>query len=435
MHVTDLNTAMGITYPDVLDRYKCKCGSCRRSCCGSDWDIAVSRAEYERAVGGGLGDTCTDLAIRGLVRCAEEVRDGVCWAVCKTRPDGRCALQDPDGRCAWQKATGSCIGKACNEFPTTTVRVGDGSWRFATLACEAVVEALLGREDPIRVVHGRADVLCVSDPGAGSPVLTISDEDIHRRPLLGLYPRLVDWGMSLLQDRNLPLGDRLVLLTQFMYRVQWLEEEGRIDRLVDEAEGFLLPASRKRSLADVAPAGAGANARLTYAAKVLSGESALALPRRDFSLSALSGMGFSFENPLVSDAPREASAKVVETLRLEVPDMLRHKRTRLMAALESGGRGAFLEHVCVCEYLRTMTPLTQGGVWESTALFIGWYSLIETCLAAVLPDGFGDEEMVDAVVRVQRIIAHGLGRADGILDWMSRVGMDAPSAVAVLARS
>jgi hypothetical protein len=54
-----------------LRDFACKRADCRRTCCGGDWTIGLTREEYEADTSEELGQECHALAERGLRRNPE----------------------------------------------------------------------------------------------------------------------------------------------------------------------------------------------------------------------------------------------------------------------------------------------------------------------------------------------------------------------------
>ena len=63
----------------------------------------------------------------------------------------------------------------------------------------------------------------------------------------------------------------------------------------------------------------------------------------------------------------------------------------------------FLEHVMVCEYLRSMMPVTEPGVWDNFKFFNVCYALHKGILVGSFNSSPSDAEMVDSIVLIHRM--------------------------------
>ena len=218
--------------PNFLPEFACKRGDCRRTCCGGDWTIGLTRKEYDADRSNELGEECRALAERGLRPNPESAGDKD-YAYCLMREDGFCVLLTEDKVCGWQKLRDESVGAACNDFPRSYCRFLDDEYVLPTMACEAVAESLLAKPDPVRLV-GDSD-----PPRRHGFHVEIDQQGVDRRPLLRLYPELTGWGLALLQDRRFSLDDRFVLLANAMSLVDWTERSGRVDDLPGAMDRFL----------------------------------------------------------------------------------------------------------------------------------------------------------------------------------------------------
>lgn len=439
-----------LVYPDVLDTYACKCAACRRTCCRNDWDIVVSRQEYERGASGELGPACVTLTERGVIANAHSTGDDD-FAVCRMRPDGQCALLSPERLCSWQLTSGSCAGRACDEFPLSTLWYNAGAGpdahyrQFATVGCEAIVEALLAHEGPVHLVKQEID----DGPGNGvgptgfdvrgralRPNVTIDAAALATRPLLSLYPELAARGTEILQDRRWRLDERLVVLAHLMYVIDRTERAGSLDNMRDLLKAAGRTGYAREALAHYRGMGSGANARLTLIARLLTAPSALEAPRRDFALSVLRGLGFSCTEPALDESGVANDPQASERLRahLRLADSTRLSKRWDTLAGYLATKEDLLENVVVCEFLRRLVPIVAPGVWASTALFVAWYAALIMSLLGSFEEPPTDDALVDCVVRTQRTFVHVNGAHVETCAWMEQIGLASLPGVSALAR-
>ena len=174
--------------PDYFDRFACKCGACRNSCC-EGWGISVSLEEYFRLI----GMDCSPELHRRLESAFHTAPSPSPERYALISPNwlGRCPLHGEDGLCMLQKECGEeALPAVCRAFPRS-LRAGarGGTW-VCSAACEAVTELLMEEEGPLRFVLWQAE--------GDSP---FPEEE----QLFGLRMACI----LALQDRSTPLSSRV----------------------------------------------------------------------------------------------------------------------------------------------------------------------------------------------------------------------------------
>ena len=127
---------------DYYKEFKCKCGDCRRVCCGG-WGITVSDAEYFRL----LGLQCSEELRRRLDVALAPADDPSPerFAIMKPSYTGKCRLINEEGLCSLQIECGEEVLPAvCRMYPRSVTAERAG----CSCSCERVVEMLM-REEPL----------------------------------------------------------------------------------------------------------------------------------------------------------------------------------------------------------------------------------------------------------------------------------------------
>lgn len=402
--------------PDFLRDLACKRGDCRRTCCGGDWTIALTREEYDADRSGELGEECRALAEKGLRRNPESTGD-TDHAYCLVGEDGFCVLLTEDGLCGWRKLRGECVGAACDDFPRTYCRFLDDEYVLPTLACEAVAESLLAKTDPVRLL-GESD-----PPRRRRFPVEIDRRAVERRPLLRLYPELIRWGLALLQDRRFCLDDRFVLLANAMSLIDWMETSGRVDDLPSAMDRFLYAENLQQVVDRYGEYRIGPKAFL--AVNVNAFVRFMGLPRfQAKAREVLEGLGI--EVVETGDGRVRLGQEPVDS------EVFLKRKAKLAGFMRE--RQAFLEHVVVCEYLRSMMPVTEPGVWGGFQLFSVYYALQKGMLYGCFDSPPGDAEMVDAIVLVHRMSIHDHEASDRTLERLNEIQLTDLTSMVALAK-
>ena len=181
--------------PDYYPLFRCKCGRCRVSCCGG-WGISISMEEYFRLFGMDCTPALRDKMDRALHVLPDASPERYAQLTCNWL--GRCPIQREDGYCALQWECGEqALPQVCRQYPRG-LRNAFEAERACSNSCEATLELLFSREQPITLRR----VLAKAPPREGS--LTPAQIEQQRN--------IRDGCLSELQDRTLPLPVRLMRL-------------------------------------------------------------------------------------------------------------------------------------------------------------------------------------------------------------------------------
>lgn len=211
--------------PDYFPFFACKIGTCRNACC-QGWPISITLQNYFDL----LGLNCSpDLRHRldGGMHLADNPSPEH-YAQFSPRYDGNCPLRMEDGRCALHADVGEAYQPdICRLYPRG-IRLENGKLECSCAAsCEAVIELLLHREEPITFVEKE---LCLSLP----PHL---EERNIQFPTMGKDWEIRHFFIKLLQDRRLSLSERMLLLGKQIERMDSVMHSGDkavLDALLQE---------------------------------------------------------------------------------------------------------------------------------------------------------------------------------------------------------
>lgn len=135
--------------PDYFPSFRCKIGGCRHSCC-EGWAISVTMKDYFKL----LSVPCSEV-LRRRIDTALHLYDYPTeskYAQISPRYDGNCGMRLPDGRCGLQAELGeNALSEVCHLYPRG-IRT-DGVFEASCAnSCEAVLEALIHHEAPMRFI-------------------------------------------------------------------------------------------------------------------------------------------------------------------------------------------------------------------------------------------------------------------------------------------
>jgi len=378
-----------IIYPDFLKEYVCRRKSCRRTCCRDDWDIVLTKQEFFAAGVKTSGDEHSFQAAKYFQRNPHSTGDDN-YACCRMRSDGFCTLLTTDGLCSWQNEYGESVGAACNYFPMTYISFLGDIYEYPTASCEAVVEHLLKRTEPI-VLESRAITT-----GTSRYQIDIKQRHFLRRPLLRYYPDLVKWGTAILQDRRFSLDDRFTLLAGAMTLIDRLERINSLNELPEAMSKFFYNDAPQKTIREYARHAIGADAiqAVTANAFITKIHSPV---HGDFARFVLRNLGISFEE---TDENNRLQSRVKHF------DMGRLQKRMSELAGFIKEREIFLEHIMVCEYLRSMVPVTEPDILGSLSFFNACYALLKGVIYGAAAADSSNTVIADVVVLLYRMFIH-----------------------------
>lgn len=192
--------------PDYFEHFECKMGACRSACCVG-WPITFSLEDYFRLTSSECSPELRERIDRGVrveLRPTPEA-----YAQIAPRYDGECPMRLEDGRCAVHAELGEeALACVCRLYPRG-VRSEGGHECSCANSCEGVLELLFSRDEPLRFVRR---TLMMDAPA--QPSRTVRFETIGREQEIRL------WLIGILQNRTLPLPQRLISLGLALKRVQ-----------------------------------------------------------------------------------------------------------------------------------------------------------------------------------------------------------------------
>lgn len=181
---------------DYFDDFKCKCGSCRHTCCGG-WRIAVNEKEYFRIIGMDCSEKLHEKIEGAFVRPDFPTSDR--YMLMEADWTGRCRMLDEDGMCMLQKECGeSAITEVCRVYPRSYKSENGLCNACCSASCEATVELLLRREPLTFREESQAQLAAGKDIHPEISVNTPYD-------LAAIFKDVV----SILQDRSISLRERI----------------------------------------------------------------------------------------------------------------------------------------------------------------------------------------------------------------------------------
>ena len=198
-----------VTRPTCFDRFQCKGGACRNTCC-QGWNITISRGEYNK-----IRHLLRHDEVQFFKRLPRQTANDRIYATVKMAEDNYCPLFDSEGLCGLQRKYGyGALPDICKLFPRLMMQFPDGSFsRSLDSGCEKTLELLWEeQEEGLSFVTNEIDVTGLVSSG------------VHQYPLYEYAADLRNLSIWLLKNRSYSLSDRMILLGLAMRELQEISE-------------------------------------------------------------------------------------------------------------------------------------------------------------------------------------------------------------------
>ncbi len=211
--------------PSYYDDFECIGSDCRVSCC-ANWDIAFNKKDY--------------LSLKKLKRSAvlsKRIDNALCRLKGEDKDDfyakfnmnnGACSLLEENGLCALQLEKGhKALPFVCRNFPRRERYHLTGYLEYSlSLACEAVLELLWNLPNGIDFRISSLTGDDIRNLSVDKPTALISNAS-----------KIQDICISIIQDRRLPMPQRIVLMGAKLQEL--IKEDADIPVLISKTKAML----------------------------------------------------------------------------------------------------------------------------------------------------------------------------------------------------
>lgn len=193
---------------DVFTDFECIGGECPISCCGGHWGIYIDdeTMDYYLSVEGEFGERLRSsiIKING---------DNNAFKLDDNSKD--CVFLNEYKLCTIYRTLGpDALCYTCKTYPRKVFTVGDIMFCYLSNSCPEVNRMIMQRKDPIKTLFDDS----VDD------LIEVKNTDWNK---FNVTLRVFTAGMHIVQNRNLELKERLLLLLLFVERFQVLMKEDK----------------------------------------------------------------------------------------------------------------------------------------------------------------------------------------------------------------
>ena len=207
--------------PDYYESFSCKMGACRTPCC-EGWPISFSLEDYYHL----MSEKCSEELRRKLDTGMHIKLDPTPEAYAEIAPryDGSCPMHMADGRCAIHAELGeNALSYVCRLYPRG-VRLDKFCECSCANSCEAVLELLFSRDEPIEFIQRELSF----DLPAASKANVVFET-------MGKEQEIRLWLIRLVQNQTLPIPQRLMSMGHGLLALDEAldsRDEGEVSKLL-----------------------------------------------------------------------------------------------------------------------------------------------------------------------------------------------------------
>lgn len=208
-------------FPDYLKQFSCIGPSCQDNCC-IGWDVDIDKKTYYRY------QKVEDAGLKGLFKkCVqrnnEAYSDEVDFAKVKLLKNKKCPFLNEENLCKIQAKMGETyLSNVCATYPRFTNQVDDVYEHSATVSCPEAARLILMNRKGLEFYEEE------EKPGARFMIMYQVDTRISGQNVMVTYLHEIrKFSISVLQNREYAMGERLLLLGYFFSDLQKLTNKNK----------------------------------------------------------------------------------------------------------------------------------------------------------------------------------------------------------------
>jgi lysine-N-methylase len=399
-----------ILQPEYMNRFKCIGGACEDSCCRG-WRVSVDKKtflEYRRVKDESL-KAMMDTHIKRERN--EDIKSDDAYAKVGLA-DGKCPFLDAQNLCIIQNKLGyDGLCDVCAVYPRLYKLVDKKLERCATVSCPELARIALFNEDGLsfETVEEGPDVGRIP---ARAPALAPSLTKFAAKPAKFFWEARL-FCLTILQNREYSLGQRLVLLGMLCRKIDELGATNRVEDIPAMLEGFGYGVDDGSLKPDLDTVEINFSVQLHLAKELtderLKQELVASGPYLACVMETLAGIDF------VADTPPETIIK----------KYTENRDTYVAAYMKD--KAYVLENFVVNEFFAHLMPFGSGETaWDSYLFLCVLYGMVKLHLNGVAGchKGLTDPKVVRIIQTFSRVVLHNAKFIPNMIKRLKENGYD-----------
>lgn len=224
---------------DFFQGFHCVADRCRQNCCNHPWQITMDKASYKKLRALKKPDWLVQ-NFSHYIRRMEENNPATYAQI--LQGEKGCTFQDEQGLCKMHAQLGAeYLCHTCRSYPRSHMIIKPHTTLEHTVcsSCEEVARMLLAHREPIQFVTSQRVVQNASSPYALPMEYLMLWGYNQPSPLMIHYHLIRSIAIALLQAREYPFDQRMMLAALFFDKLYQMEQEGKADEVPAYVEQFV----------------------------------------------------------------------------------------------------------------------------------------------------------------------------------------------------
>lgn len=364
-----------ILQQDIYKDFHCLGGECKYTCC-QEWGVYITREELQKVREAKKSIELQQKVDKGFVRISKD-KESKMYGEIKFEKDKKCVCFDEgDGLCLLQKECGYTILPAvCKVFPRALFEYNDLIERYLYLGCEQVVDLLMKADKGI----GLEQVEEANLEGLTVVSKKIGRKSIEKWPELEFYFDIKTMCLSILENRNFSIGERLLLMGLGLKGINDMVDKSEIPIYVDR---FLEEADQDQLLKPFKNLNVNKDVQVIHCINFLSSTSDQA-SLMNLREQVFKNLEVNIE--VIHDVNDTKFVKDIKYSRVEMEKGINELNKFFQ------DRDYIMENILVSFFLVKCLPFWDGDIWENFVFFVNIYNLYRMTLVGLAVNGLDDE--------------------------------------------
>ncbi|WP_443659570.1 flagellin lysine-N-methylase [Clostridium algidicarnis] len=412
-----MNETLTMLTPSYMKDFKCIGQRCEESCCYG-WNVDLDKKTYKKYI------TNQNEKLRPLfqtmINRRHNNKSDVNYAKIKMDSNKGCPFLDENKLCNIHKELGEdYMSDTCSDYPRYTRKVDGMLEQSATISCPEVARlALLNKEGIIleQIELDKNSRIFINN-GLNTEGYLLANR------LEKYFWDIRIFNISLLQNRNYSLDDRLIIMGIIYKKIEKLNHEGNnrdIPAMLNVMNDLMKDDSLKQQLKGI-PKNTAIQMKITKELtdkKVLSGVGSERY--LECVIETLNGLGF-IEGAKLEDVVEKYDDNYNKYFKTYIEE-----------------KQYILENYLVNEYFRELMPFGSfNTIWDSYIYIVSIYSMIKLHLIGMsgYHHGLDDELTLKLIQSFSRVVVHTPSYIQSIIKLIKDSGFDSLAHMSILIKS
>lgn len=406
-----------VLIPSYMKDFKCIGSACEDTCC-SGWRVELDKNTYR------YYKSCEDEELKSvfdeMVSKNNSKKSDAAYGRIKMLDNGECPFLDADKLCNIQLKLGEeHLSETCALYPRSLNKIDGKYERSATVSCPEVARLALLNPEGIVLEQ-------IKEPYENR--IRVNKEFDTKGHMTVAKPQRYFWdirmfGLSLLQNRDYDLGERLIILGIVYQRIDALRQNlsiGEIPDVLDTVQRLMDSGDFKKEI-DTVPVNTQIQMRI---AKELADkrvvEGVKSKRYMDCFKETLVGLGF---------VKGESIEKVLEKYEYNYKEYL----TPYLKE-----KGYIIENYLVNEYFKDLMPFgSYKTMWESYMFLCVLYSMTKLHMIGMagFNKGISDEQVIKLIQSFSKVVLHNKTYIKSIISLLKDNNYDTLPYMSILVKN